>query len=623
MNHKLILPLILLFCANIIFAQQADRWQQRVEYQMDINVDVENHQYDGKQTLTYYNNSPDELSRVFYHLFFNAFQPNSMMDVRSRTIADADSRVGSRISKLKDNEIGYIRVGSLTQDGEAVDFEEVGTILEVDLAKPIPPGGKTTFVMEWKAQVPRQVRRSGWMSKEGIELSMTQWYPKMCEYDYMGWHANPYVGREFHAPWGDFDVKITIDKDYIIGGTGYLQNPNEIGHGYETNTSYKAPKGETLTWHFLAPQVHDFAWAADPDYKHLTAKVPDGPTLHFFYQPGEKTDENWSKLPDYTVQTFEYISENHGKYPYDQYTVIQGGDGGMEYPMTTLITGERPLTSLVGVTVHEVFHTWYQMLMASNESLYAWMDEGFTSYSSNRLMQLLFDIPGDNQERSYMGYFRIAESGMEEPMSTHSDHFKTNAAYGTASYSKGAVFMHQLSYVIGQDALDRGLLAYYDKWKFKHPNPNDFIRVMEKESGLELDWYLQQFTTTTNQIDYAVNSVKKDKRNTIVELQRIGDMMMPIDVLVETKKGDKTVYHIPLRIMRGEKPQEDKSMGYEVVEDWAWTHPTYELVLPERIKKVKSITIDPTNRMADVDRDNNTYGVLENVEEEVKKKKKN
>ena len=619
MNYKHILPLTLLFCANLMYAQQADRWQQRVEYQMEIDVDVEKHQYDGKQTLTYYNNSPDELDRVFYHLFFNAFQPGSMMDVRSRTIADADRRVGSRISKLKENEIGYIRVSSLSQDGEAVDYEEVGTILEVDLAKPIPPGGKTTFVMEWKAQVPRQIRRSGWMSREGVEFSMTQWYPKLCEYDYMGWHANPYIGREFHAPWGDFDVKITIDKDYLIGGTGYLQNPNEIGHGYETEDDFTPTEAETLTWHFVAPDVHDFAWAADPDYVHTQAQVPDGPTLHFFYQPGEKTNENWSKLPDYTVQTFEYISKNHGEYPYKQYTVIQGGDGGMEYPMATLITGERGLTSLVGVTVHEVYHTWYQMLMASNESLYAWMDEGFTSYSSNRLMKILFDIPGDNQERSYAGYFRIAESGIEEPMTGHADHFNTNAAYGTASYSKGAVFMHQLSYVIGQEALDRGLLAYYDQWKFKHPNPNDFIRVMEKESGLELDWYLQQFTTTTRQIDYTINSVKKDKKNTVVELERIGGMMMPVDVLVEMKNGDKTLYHIPLRIMRGEKPQEDKDIPYEVAEDWAWTHPTYELVLPVKAKKVTKVTIDPTNRMADVDRDNNVFETIENIKKKDKK----
>ncbi len=612
MNYKQIITpfFILLSAFSLSFAQTADRWQQKVNYVMEIDVNTDKHQYDGKQTLTYYNNSPDQLDRVFYHLFFNAFQPGSMMDVRSRTIEDADKRVGSRISKLKDDQIGYIKVSKLTQDGAAVNHETVGTILEVELSKPIPPGGSTTFYMEWEAQVPVQVRRSGWKSKEGVEYSMSQWYPKICEYDYMGWHANPYIGREFHAPWGDFDVKITIDKDYILGGTGYIQNPNEVGHGYNTNTAYTAPKGDKLTWHFKAPNVHDFVWAADPDYKHITAKVPDGPVLHFLYQPGPKTNENWEKLPEYTIKTFEYINEMHGKYPYDQYSVIQGGDGGMEYPMATLITGERELTSLVGVTVHEVFHTWYQMLMATNESLYAWMDEGFTTYSSSRLMQKLFDIPGDAQERSYQGYFFIASSGQEEPMTKHADHYNTNRAYGLAAYSKGAVFLHQLSYIIGQEALDKGLLAYYDKWKFKHPNPNDFMRVMEKESGLELDWYLQHFANSTNQIDYGVKSAAKEKKSTKVTLERIGNMMMPIDLVIEEKNGDKTLYHIPLRIMRGEKPQEDKSMGYEVAEDWPWTNPTYELTIPIKTKKIKTISIDPSNRMADMDKDNNVYGIL-------------
>lgn len=167
------------------------------------------------------------------------------MDVRSRTIADPDSRVGDRISKLSENEQGFLRINSLTQDGETLAYEEVGTILEVALAAPLLPGEETTFTMEFTGQVPVQVRRSGRNSSEGVALSMTQWYPKIAEYDFEGWHADPYLGREFHGVWGDFDVKITIDKSYILGATGNLQNPQEIGYGYEKEgTKVNRPGGK-------------------------------------------------------------------------------------------------------------------------------------------------------------------------------------------------------------------------------------------------------------------------------------------------------------------------------------------------------------------------------------------
>src|SRR5690606_4120022 len=321
---------------------QTDRWQQRVEYNMEIEMDVNNHQFSGKQHLVYYNNSPDTLHKVYYHLFLNAFQPNSMMDVRSRTIADPDTRVASRIQHLTSEEIGYQKITKLQQDGKSVQFEEDGTILDVTLNKPILPNSKTVFEMEFQAQVPLQIRRTGRDNAEGIAYSMAQWYPKMVEYDYEGWHANPYVGREFHGVWGDYDVKISIAPEYIIGATGYLQNPNDIGHGYSSREVNHEKNKKKLTWHFKAPNVHDFAWGADPDYTHTTAQVPNGPTLHFFYQT-DTLAQNWERLPEFTVKAFQYMSANFGEYPYDQYSVIQGGDGGMEYPMATLITGHRSL----------------------------------------------------------------------------------------------------------------------------------------------------------------------------------------------------------------------------------------------------------------------------------------
>ncbi|MEO0330447.1 MAG: M1 family peptidase, partial [Bacteroidota bacterium] len=196
---------------------------------MEIEMNVGTNQLGGTQTLVYYNNSPDTLNRIFYHLYFNAFQPGSMMDVRSRTIADPDRRVMDRILYLDEDGIGYQRVSSLKQDGKNLNYEMVGTILEVALNEPILPGKKSTFEMEFTAQVPLQIRRTGRDNAEGIRYSMAQWYPKMAEYDEHGWHSNPYIGREFYGIWGDFDVKITIDSSYVVASTGILQNPEEIG----------------------------------------------------------------------------------------------------------------------------------------------------------------------------------------------------------------------------------------------------------------------------------------------------------------------------------------------------------------------------------------------------------
>jgi hypothetical protein len=590
-------------------ASTSERWQQRAEYAMEVDMDVTTHRYTGKQTLMYYNNSPDTLDRLFYHLYYNAFRPNSAMDVRSRTIIDPDGRVRDRISKLSEDEMGYMHVSNLQLDGKPQPHKEVGTILEVDLNDPILPGAKVTLTLDFEGQVPIQIRRSGRDSSEGIDYSMSQWYPKLSEYDYQGWHANPYIGREFHGVWGDFDVKISIDRNYILGGTGYLQNPQEIGYGYEEEgMEVNRPEGDKLTWHFFAPQVHDFMWAADTEYTHTKLETPWGTTLHFLYVENSRNKEAWEALPEYAEKAMAFINAHYGQYPYKQFSTIHGGDGGMEYPMSTLVTGNRGLNSLVGVTVHEMLHSWYQGVLGSNESLYPWMDEGFTSYASGYTMAHLFnpDNPYPNLG-SYSGYYQLVASGLEEPMATHSDHYGTNRAYGSAAYSKGAVFMAQLGYVIGEDALAKGQLRYFDEWKFRHPNPNDFIRVMEKVSGLELDWYKEYMVYTTKTIDYALTNVDEAGGGTTVTLERIGQFPMPIDVYVNYADGTKEVYSIPLQIMRGHKPQDAEGVNWIKADSWSWTHPSYTLSISKPLSSISSIEIDPTQRLADINQENNSW----------------
>ena len=565
-------------------------------------MDVETNRFYGTQKLDYTNNSPDELNQVFYHLYFNAFQPGSMMDVRSRTIADPDRRVGDRISKLKDDEIGYQKITSLKQNGKDVQYEVVGTILEVKLNESIKPGQTVTFDMIWNSQVPVQIRRTGRDNREGVRYSMAQWFPKLAEYDYQGWHADEYIGREFYGVWGDFELKLTIDKDYVVGGTGYLQNPQDIGHGYEEEgqtVNQKVVNGK-LTWHFVAPDVHDFMWAADPEYVHDVLKMENGIDLHFLYKKTleEKYLKSWKEVQPKTAELMTYFSTHVGQYPYKQYSVIHGGDGGMEYAMSTLVSGKRSFRSLFGVTAHEMAHTWFQFLLASNESLHPWMDEGFTSYISTKASYEIFKLGNKNPNAGpYKGYNRMVKAGSEEVLSTHADRYNTNRGYSFGSYGKGSMFLSQLEYVIGAENTAKGLKKYFTDFSFKHPTPNDVKRSMEKVSGLNLGWYLNEWTQTLHTIDYGVKSIEGNK----ITLERIGQMPMPMDVEVIYVDGTKESFNIPLEMMRGSKPT-----TATVLKDWGWAYPTYTF---KASKTVKSVSIDKSLLMADVNLENNVLEV--------------
>ncbi len=608
------LIILALFVSAIGFAQNTSYWQQHVDYTMEVDMNVENFQYTGTQQLVYTNNSPDELTRVYYHLYFNAFQPGSEMDMRLQNIADPDGRMtkenrSSRIAVLKESEIGYLHPTSLRQDGADATFSEEGTVLVVDLVKPIPSGAQTTFEMHFKGQVPVQIRRSGRNNKDGVALSMSQWYPKLAEYDFEGWHADPYIAREFHGVWGDFDVKLTIDKDYIVGGTGYLQNPQEIGHGYEAvGSKVKKQKGKTLTWHFKAPMVHDFMWAADPEYVHDTLQMEDGPTLHFLYKNDEKFRDTWTKVQPLTEKAMRFFNKNIGEYPYDQYSVIQGGDGGMEYAMATLITGGDKPGSVIGTMIHELAHSWFQHVLATNEAKHEWMDEGFTSFISALCSNEIREQNKDNPfENSYEGYYYLVNSGKEQPQATHADRYDSNSAYGISAYSKGAIFLSQLGYVIGQDKLMETVRKYYADFKFKHPVPNDIKRTAEKVSGMELDWYLMDWTQTTNTIDYGIKEVVADGNKTKIEMERIGLMPMPVDILVVYKDGTQETFYAPLRMMRGEKENPYPQLKRTVLKDWPWTNTTYGFTVDRPIEDIKGIMIDPSQLMADVKAENNIW----------------
>ena len=626
-NKVLSIFTILLVTSNFVSAQ-ADRWQQHINYTINASLDVKSNIVNGSEEIVYDNNSPDTLKKVYFHLYWNAFQPNSSMDIRSRELGknlltsrrgeqvqDWDARVKDRILNLKPEEIGFQNVGYVLIGGKQQKLVQHETILEVQLTQPIAPKSSVTMTLVFQAQVPQQIRRSGRDNAEGVRYSMSQWYPKMVEYDYQGWNTNPYIAREFYGVWGNYDVTLQLDQSYMVAATGVLQNPSAMANAQGIKT-----------WNFKGNNIHDFVWAADNHFKHLSKEVRKGLTLNvYFKEKDARSDSAWANVLWAAEKMLPYMEKKFGAYPYPQYSFIQGGDGGMEYAMATLIKGPG-----LGTVFHEWMHSWYQHILGTNESLFPWMDEGFTSYaeedisyqynqnyatnSPNISDREKAQIVSNNekakkqlpaiQSANYMSYLSLAKSGLEEPMSTHSDHYNTNYAYSSAAYSKGGTFLGFLGYIIGDSVRDRVLINYYNTWKFKHPNANDFIRVAEKTSGIQLEWFKEYWMNSTKTIDYGLNDIQATATGAIISIQRIGKMPAPLEVLVNYKDGTSELHYIPLDLMLANKVEEGKVKRI-VHPECKWVQPTYTFETTKPLSALKSIEIDPSYRLPDVNRNNN------------------
>ena len=628
MLKKLSFFALLTMLLSVQLFAQPERWQQQINYKIDASLDVQKNTVKGTEEILYTNNSTDTLRKVYFHMYWNAFQPNSNMDVRSRELGkttftnrrgdevkDWDMRVRDRIQNLKPEEYGIQKVNTITINGKSQQLIEHETILEVVLTQPVLPKSVVKMNVQFEAQVPVQIRRSGRDNKEGVRYSMSQWYPKMVEYDYQGWNTNPYIAREFYGVWGNYDVTLRMDKTYMVGGTGVLQNPT-------------APldKDGNKVWNFKGNTIHDFVWFADNNFKHLSKEVRKGLTLHVYYKAKDaKADSAWANVLWAAEKALPFMEQKMGTYPYPQYSFIQGGDGGMEYAMATLLVGPS-----LGTAFHEWIHSWYQHVLGTNESLFAWMDEGFTSYgeemvshyyesnfatqspyiseAAKKQIQVNLDrqsklLPAV-QNSNYSGYIALAKSGFEEPMSTHADHFNTNYAYSSAAYAKGGTFLGVLGYMMGEAKRDQLMLNYYNTWKFKHPNVNDFIRVAEKTSGLQLQWLKEYWVNSTKTIDYGLNDIQVSGNAALISIQRLGKFPMPIEVVVTYKDGSSELHYIPLDLMLGGKAQEG-SMKQINHPEWKWTHPTYTFESTQPLGAIKSIEIDPSQRMPDINRSNN------------------
>lgn len=587
---------------------RSDYWQQSADYTIHVDFDHKSHQYSGTQSIAYTNNSPDTLHKVFFHLQYNAFQPGSNMDERSRDISDPDRRVGDRIAGLSESEIGFMNVTMLNHDGEAAELESFGTVLKVHLPKPIPPNTKAQFDLQFEAQSPKQIRRSGRHNSEGVHYSMAQWYPKLANYDRFGWNTTPYVGREFYGIWGDFDVHINIDKKYTIAGTGVLQNAEEIGHGYSESKN-KGGRGKQ-SWHFRAEQVHDFMWAADPEYVHVTHQVPNGPLLRFFYK--EKDNEftdNWEAMPGYMERFFQLADSLVGPYPYPEFSFIQGGDGGMEYPMATLMLGRGKIKGMVGLAVHEAMHNWFYGMIATNESRYPWIDEGFTTFVENIIMMELFpdeDSRGLPHYSNYLSYLQQWAADATEPLTTPADHYITNRGYGVASYSQGCLYLVNMQYIVGEETFWKGFRSFFNRWKFHHPHPEDFVREMERVSGVQLQWFNDLWVGTTQAIDIGVDTVFEEYGFTHIVLRRHQELPFPATVALVSENSTPEILHVPLDLMYGKKGE--RGIQHR---PWKWAARTYTLKVERPLSDIDAVYVDPFFETSDVDRRNNMWSKKE------------
>lgn len=306
------------------------------------------------------------------------------------------------------------------------------------------------------------------------------------------------------------------------------------------------------------------------------------------------------------------MNATYGKYAYPTYSFVQGGDGGMEYGMTTVILGEHSsLKNLVGLMVHEGAHSWFQQMVATNESTKPWLDEGFTSYAEDYIMHQLFP-PAEPVAHPFVSavdnYVNFTKTGKETPAVWSADHHDDGTAYSIASYVKGELFLVQLGYIMGEQNLSKILKQYFEEWKMKHPTDRDFLHIAQKSSGMDLKWFQHYWINTTKTIDYAIKEVVYNEDSTTITLENKGGVPMPIDFGIYTKDKKVINYHIPTNLTRTWKKQDIYGI-FTTLDYWAWTKPKYTFTIPIKKADISVLGIDFSQRMADVNPENNTIEV--------------
>ena len=572
---KLLAALVLL-CSSSAGAAE-DYWQQFVHYTMNVTLDPETHMLTGTSSILYRNNSPDTLTKIYMHLYPNGYRDTNSLRAREakqfyrKLNTDPDAAGWINITEFR------ILPRQAQEDSTAPmqAFHVDDTILEANLPEPLPPGGEMRIQLAFEEKVRRHSGRAGYRGKQ---YDFAQWYPKLCVYDENGWNNVPFhLTGEFYGEFGTFDVTMDVPFDYIVGATGavaegdpgwsLVQVDTSLDaeawqeHAKATKDSIKALKEETprrqVTFH--AENVHDFAWLACPDFLYEKGEW-DGIPIHVLYRSRVKS--SWSQVvAERGARALEWLSTKFGRYPYPQLTITHGLlGGGMEYPMLVMNSSESE--SLI---LHEVGHIYFYGMLANNESKEAWLDEGFTSfqtawYMESRYGKWGYDREKDLQDANWLDRHRppltrrqgnrnwammYMNSGHNEPISRWAYEYKDALGYSVNAYTKGRIFYEMLRYVVGEEAFDKICQEYFRRWHFKHVNEQRFKAVCEEVSGMDLDWFFDEWLHGTPTVNYKLGKIKKSKQadgsyRTEVQVKRGADGIMPVQVQI-TLPGDSTV----------------------------------------------------------------------------------
>ncbi len=615
-------------------------WQQDVYYNMTADIDEQTNIADGYLELTYWNNSPDTLYEVFFHLYQNAFQPCAYYDNLQHNNG-VEPEYGQYEAACLGTEIEYLR-------SEGVDLEQTpdNTVLRVKLAQPLLPKSEMQFEIKFKTYFDAGTvrRRMKWYPVPGgfKHFNGVHWYPRIAVYDHkFGWTTDQHLGREFYSDFGTYDVALTFANNMVVEATGNLVNREEVMPDtlrqkldiknfldrQPGKASIIIPYDTTVhkTWKFHAENVHNFAFTADPTYR-IGEVVQDGIRSIALVQ--EPQAPSWEHVAAFTADVIKVYERDFGKYGYHKMIVADAQDG-MEYPMLTLCSGSYP--SNKGLIAHEVGHNWFYGMVGNNETYRAALDEGFTQfltawsldnidgqyvqppakYKSNYRNKFTEQHEIKNT-RAYDSYIWDALDGEDAFLNTHSDGFGGALRQGGGYrhvYSKTAVMLYNLQYVLGDSLFQKAIRGYFHDWSYAHPYFEDMRESFIHHSGADLNWFFDQWLETMKNIDYEVGRVKRtgkagDQYTYEITLKRRGRMQMPIDLSIVTDAGDTIDYYIPNTWFQKETDATTLPKWY----GWDKLQPTYtaEVTVPG---KIQNVIIDRSGRLADVNMLNNSKKV--------------
>src|SRR5437867_3512103 len=589
-------------------------WQQRADYTIAVSLDTATHTIAGRETIRYTNRSPDTLRYIWLQLDQNLFRDDS----RGAVLNPPDARFAARGFRG-----GFVldRVESVRPSGRqtvrrALKTTENGTLLRVELDRPLAPRGVTSLEIGYSFQVPEHGadRMGREQFPEGWLYEIAQWYPRLAVYDDVrGWNTEQYLGQgEFYLEYGDIDFAITVPRGFIVAATGRLTNPLQVLTAQQRErlaralhsdstvaiiaknevrqaTTRPAGSGATLTWRFSAQNVRDVAWAAAPNFV-WDASGWNGILMQSFYPP--VADSIWRESTKMVWHSIKHYSEKWFQYPYPTAINVNGPVGGMEYPMMVFCANRRSREGLFGVTTHELGHQWFPMVVGNNERLYAWMDEGFNTFINICSARAYFPeqqgLRGRGQAESWA---QFAATGRDEPGITPADRV-TPDLLGAVAHSKPATGLYLLRHaILDSTRFDTAFREYIRRWAFKHPTPADFFRSMEDGVGEDLSYFWRGWFLRTDVVDQAVDSVRTVKDSTgttytAIYLASPGGLPMPVDLRLTFADGSVENTRLP-------------------VEAWFQGNRfTYVRVFPKELVKVE---IDPDKNFPDVRRQNNTW----------------